>query len=59
MAELSPKIEFSTKELEALAGSILSSIDYDIYKEDIEERILIDEIIYQIQSFIENLKVTL
>jgi transcription termination factor NusB len=59
MAELKPEIEFSTEELEQLAENILSSIDYDIYKEDLEDRVLINEIGYQIQDFIENLKVTL
>ena len=45
---------YSEEELQELAEDILQGVDYDIYKEDLEECILIDEISMKIANFVDS-----
>ena len=45
---------YTPEELDQLAENILEDIDYDIYKEDLEERYLLDNIAFKVEQFVKN-----
>lgn len=44
---------YTQEELDALAEDILSGVDYDIFKEDLEDRELLDEIAMKVANFVD------
>ena len=45
---------YTEEELEELAEEILAGVDYDIFKEDLEERILLSEIAMRVDTFVDS-----
>lgn len=51
------KVKFTEEELQGIAEDILGTVDYDIYKEDLEEREILGEIEYLVSKWVEQVEV--
>ena len=54
---VSAKVKFTEEELQGIAEDILGTVDYDIYKEDLEEREILGEIENLVSKWVKHLEV--
>lgn len=52
---MTQKVKINYDEISALAETILCDVDYDIYKEDLEEREIISVIEFRLRDLVEGL----
>lgn len=51
------KVKFTEEELQGIAEDIIGTVDYDIYKEDLEEREILGKIENLVSKWVEQLEV--